>query len=102
MAENSEGEWKFVEQISKKLSLLEEIKKLDLTARPEDDPESSKIALNLVHICNSSSKIKMLLDKITISESDRVKDILVEISTEIRHIQWHLHNMEYFGPDDFS
>jgi hypothetical protein len=102
LAEKSIEEWSFVDQVSRKLRLVEEIKSLDLTAMSDNDPESSKIALNLVHICNSSLNIKKSLDEITVSEVEKVKDILIDISTEIRHIQWHLHNMEYFGPDDFN
>jgi hypothetical protein len=95
-------EFASVRSLHECFSEVEAIKILNFGRKEGEDPESWKIALNLIHILNSSDEIKMLLQTILANNLDERSNFLDEIGVEIRHIQWHIQNMEYFGKDDFS
>jgi hypothetical protein len=102
MDQKNTQEHELVKSVHERLNLIEEIRFFNNAQSSEDDPESWKIALNLTHIVGSAEKIKFAMEKIPNSSLDNCLSYLTEIGVEVRHIQWHIRNMEYFGKCDFS
>jgi hypothetical protein len=96
------GETETVRMLQEKLKASEDLTYFEHRSLNTDEPESLRISQGLIHILESGDEIRMILDRWLKSETSTIEDDLAEIQMQIRHINWHIQNITFFGQDEFG
>jgi hypothetical protein len=91
------NETKLIKTIQNKLLSVPGVVSYDSDVRVGEDPESWKVGLCIVHVLESAGQLEALLQEFLKCNEAEAEDILVEIQTQVRHIQWHIQDTKFFS-----